>query len=157
MTMIVQPRDGRGYVMIPQSPEGVGYYTYGNPGFGVNQYIHPKMLTLIFAVEREWQTMDCRQFGVGDISSAGGSAVDGHDSHRTGLDVDIRPLRKDGKHIGCVYQDKEYDRAGTEKLINLFRTLAPAPLLILFNDTKIMGVRLWPRHDDHFHMQLIQR
>lgn len=154
MTMIIQPRDDRGFVMIPQMPEGGGYYTYGNPGSGANQYVHPRMLTLIFAVEREWQTMDSRRFGVGDISSAGGTAVNDHESHRTGLDVDIRPLRKNGKHVACVYQDKDYDRSATERLINLFKALAPAPLLILFNDSKIAGVRPWPRHDDHFHVQL---
>ncbi|MYM39927.1 hypothetical protein [Duganella qianjiadongensis] len=55
MTIIIHPRDDRGFVMIPQIPEGTGYYTYGNPGSGVNQYVHPRMLTLIFAVEREWR------------------------------------------------------------------------------------------------------
>jgi hypothetical protein len=151
--MIVQPHDNRGFFMIPLAPSDAGYYTYGAPGGGVNQYAHPKLLTLILAVEREWQAIDTRRFGVGDISAAGGLKVPGHDSHRRGLEVDIRPLRKDGKEIACWYQDAAYDRAGTEKLIALFRRLAPSPVSIFFNDLKIRGVRPWAKHDNHFHLQ----
>lgn len=153
MVQIVQPRDNRGFVMIPQAPEDAGYYAYGDPGAGVHQYVHPQMLSLILAVEREWQAIDARKFGVGDISSAGGPKMDGHESHRRGVEVDIRPMRKDGLHIGCTYQDSAYDRAGTEKLIKLFRAFAAGPLLIFFNDIKIPGVRPAAKHDNHFHVQ----
>jgi penicillin-insensitive murein endopeptidase len=27
-----QPKDGRGFFMLPQAPEGAGYYVYGTPG-----------------------------------------------------------------------------------------------------------------------------
>lgn len=104
------------------------------------------MLSLIFAVEREWQATETRKFGVGDISSAGGKKMFGHDSHKRGLEVDIRPLRMDGEHIPCTYQEKAYDRTATEKLIYLFRLLAPGPLLIFFNDLKITGVRPLDKH-----------
>jgi penicillin-insensitive murein DD-endopeptidase len=153
MVQIVQPRDGRGFVMIPQAPEDAGYYVYGDPGAGVNQYVHPQMLSLILAVEREWQAIETRKFGIGDISSAGGPKMWGHDSHRRGVEVDIRPLRKDGKQIGCVYYDDAYDRAGTEKLIKLFRACSASPLLVFFNDIKIPGVRPLAKHDNHFHLQ----
>lgn len=153
MAQIIQPHDNRGFFMIPQAPEDAGYYVYGDPGAGVNQFVHPKMMTLLLAVEREWQAIDSRKFGVGDISTADGPRMSGHDSHRRGVEVDIRPLRKDGKQVGCVYQDSAYDRGGTEKLINLFRTCATGPLLIFFNDIRILGVRPLPRHDNHFHVQ----
>lgn len=157
MAQIIQPHDSRGFFMIPQVPEDAGYYVYGVPGAGVNQYVHPKMLNLIVAVEREWQAIDIRKFGVGDISSAGGPKLKNHDSHRHGVEVDIRPLRKDGKQAGCTYRDAAYDRAGTEKLINLFRACAVGPLLIFFNDAKIPGVRPLPKHDNHFHVQFCQQ
>jgi len=153
MAQIIQPRDSRGFVMIPQAPEDAGYYVYGDPGAGVNQYVHPNMLTLIFAVEREWQVIEPRKFGVGDISAAGGPKLLGHDSHRRGVEVDIRPIRKDGKQEGCIYQDAAYDRSATETLINLFRSCATGPLLIFFNDIKIPGVRPLAKHDNHFHVQ----
>jgi murein endopeptidase len=151
--MIVGSKDIRGFFMLPQAPEEAGYYVYGTPGGGVNQYAHPKMVNLILAVEREWQASDVRKFGVGDISSAGGPKMAGHDSHRRGLEADIRPLRIDGKNIACRYQDAEYDRAGTEKLIHLFRSLASSPVDIFFNDVAIPGVRPLKKHDHHFHVQ----
>lgn len=153
MTAIIQPHDQRGFFMLPQAPADAGYYAYGKPGAGVNQYAHPTMMTLILAVEREWQTSETRQFGVGDISAAGGPKVRGHNSHRRGLEVDIRPLRKDGLHIACNYHEDVYDRIATEKLINIFRSCAPGPLLIFFNDLKIPGVRPLEKHDNHFHVQ----
>ena len=153
MVQIIQPHDSRGFFMIPQAPDDAGYYVYGDPGAGVNQYVHPQMLTLILAVEREWQAIDARKFGVGDISSAGGPKMSGHVSHRLGIEVDIRPVRKDGKQLGCTYRDGAYDRTGTEKLITLFRTCAAGPLLIYFNDVKIPGVKPRVKHDNHFHIQ----
>ncbi|HZX25650.1 MAG TPA: penicillin-insensitive murein endopeptidase [Telluria sp.] len=153
MTAIIQPHDQRGFFMLPQAPADAGYYVYGNPGGGINQYAHPRMMSLILAVEREWQGSETRQFGVGDISAADGPKVRDHNSHRRGLEVDIRPVRKDGLHIACTYQDSAYDRNATEKLINLFRACAPNPILIFFNDMKIPGVRPLAKHDHHFHVQ----
>lgn len=153
MVQTIQPYDSRGFVMIPQAPEDAGYYVYGDPGAGVNQFVHPKMLTLILAVEREWQAIDYRKFGVGDISAAGGPKMSGHDSHRSGVEVDIRPIRKDGRQVGCTYRDGLYDRTATERLITLFRNCAASPLLIFFNDVKIPGVKPLAKHDNHFHVQ----
>lgn len=153
MAIPIQPKDKRDYRMIPQAPEDAGYYAYGDPGNGVVQFAHPKLMTLILAVEREWQATETRKFGVGDISAAGGTKRPDHDSHRSGLEVDIRPMRKDGEHTGCRYQDPAYDREATEKLIDLFRAMAPGPLLIYFNDSKIAGVRPLAKHDNHFHVQ----
>ena len=30
----VQPRDKRGFFILPQAPEDAGYYVYGTPGRG---------------------------------------------------------------------------------------------------------------------------
>ena len=84
--------------MLPQAPEGAGYYVYGTPTKGASQYANPKLLTIILAVERAWQLTDARQFGIGNISLAGGIKHPDHDSHMKGLEVDVRPLRKDGRH-----------------------------------------------------------
>ena len=150
--MEVLPQDSRGIFMLPQAPEEAGYYVYGTPDRGQAQYAHPKMMTLILAVERQWALIDRRKFGVGNICVAGG--VDfGHRSHRTGLEVDVRPLRKDGHHTGVTYLSSDYDREGTAQLIALFRTCAPGMLVIFFNDTQIPGTRPLIRHDDHFHVQ----
>ena len=73
----VQPKDSRGHFMLPQAPEGAGYYVYGTPGNGASQYANPRLLNIILAVERQWQLFDARKFGIGNISLAGGDYTPG--------------------------------------------------------------------------------
>lgn len=116
--MQMQPKDSRSYFMLPQAPEDAGYYVYGKldgiPSKGASQYAHPSLMTAILRVEREWRQYDNRKFGIGDISLAGGGNHPDHESHEKGVDVDVRPLRKDGKHTPVTWKDKEYDFAATE-------------------------------------------
>ncbi|WP_332876178.1 hypothetical protein [Massilia sp. S19_KUP03_FR1] len=146
------PEDSRGLFMLPQAPEGAGYYVYGTPPDGAAQYAHPTMMTLLLAVEREWALIERRKFGVGNISVAGGLDF-GHKSHRKGLEMDVRPLRKDGHHTGVTYVSPDYDREATALLIELFHTCAPGRLVIFFNDTRVPGARTLDKHNDHFHVQ----
>lgn len=103
---VFQPPDSRGFFMLPQAPEGAGYFVYGDvndiPGTGPQgQYAHPNLLTVIFHIEREWQAMCDRKFGIGYISIAGGGIFLPHRTHRTGADTDCQPVRKDrltGQH-----------------------------------------------------------
>jgi penicillin-insensitive murein endopeptidase len=148
----VAPQDSRGLFMLPQAPEGAGYYVYGTPGNGAAHYAHPNMMTLLCAVEREWALIDSRKFGVGNISVAGGLDF-GHKSHRKGLEVDVRPLRKDGGRYPVTYLSPDYDRQATLVLIQLFQACAAGPLVIFFNDGKIPGTRPLVNHNDHFHVQ----
>lgn len=161
------PKDTRGYFMLPQAPEGSGYYVYGNiggvPGTGHRaQYAHPSLMTLLLCIEREWQAIDDRKFGVGNISIDGGGEYDGHATHRKGLEVDIRPVRKDkltGQAARLTRFDDVYDREATIKLIRLFAWQVTVRL-IYFNDEQVQKsiggsrVRFAPRHDDHFHVEL---
>ena len=150
--LAVAPQDERGLFMLPQAPEEAGYYVYGTPINGAAQFAHPNMMSLIFAVEREWALIETRKFGVGNISVAGGRAF-GHKSHRKGLEVDVRPLRKDGRHIPVTFLSPDYDRHATQRLIQLFRDCVAAPLVIFFNDGKIPGTQPLEKHNDHFHVQ----
>lgn len=150
----ISPIDSRGYFMLPQAPEDAGYYVYGTPGQGASQYAHPRLMTIILFVEREWQRIDQRKFGVGNISLAGGAKHPDHQSHMKGLEVDVRPLRTDGRRDPVRYFDSAYDRAATEKLIGIFRSYAPGNLKIFFNDNRIPGVRHQDRHDNHFHFEV---
>ena len=148
-----QAQDSRGYFMLPQAPEDAGYYVYGTPGAGAFQYAHPAMIKLIMCVEREWSTIDNRKFGVGNISLAGGLANKDHATHVDGLQVDVRPLRKDGHHASVNWhQTEQYDRNATGILIGLFFA-HPFVKKILFNDSSVYpGVKQWIHHDDHFHV-----
>jgi hypothetical protein len=151
-------QDSRGFFMLPRSPAEAGWYTYGRfngaPDLGAYQYPHPVMMQAILRVGLEWQAIDKRRFGVGNISLAGGPKNKDHKGHRTGLQVDMRALRKDGREAPVTWTDLQYDREGTAKLIDLFRTFAPVTL-VLFNDTSIPFVKPAEHHDDHFHLELM--
>jgi murein endopeptidase len=150
----VQPKDSRGYFMLPQRPEGAGYYTYGTPSNGAGQYAHPALLTVLFWVEREWQAIDKRRIGVGNISQANGVKYPRHHSHIDGLQVDVRAIRIDGMQSPVTrFQRDQYDRKATAKLIAIFFS-HPLVRSVLFNDTEIQGVRPWEGHDDHFHVEI---
>ncbi|PIF12143.1 penicillin-insensitive murein endopeptidase [Janthinobacterium sp. 13] len=163
----LQPKDMRGYFMLPQAPEGAGYYVYGNVGGRLNtghlaQYAHPNLMTLILCIEREWQAIDERKFGIGNISVAGGTEYDGHATHQKGLEMDIRPVRNDkltGQGARLTRFDPAYDRDATTSLIRLFARHMMVRV-IYFNDTevqKVIGggrVRSAMRHDDHFHVEI---
>ncbi|MBB3121890.1 penicillin-insensitive murein endopeptidase [Pseudoduganella violacea] len=161
----IQPRDSRGYVMLPQAPEDAGYYVYGNVGHvrgtgHLAQYAHPNLLSLIFFIEREWQAVDERKFGIGNISLAEGRKYE-HDGHRKGIEMDIRPVRKDkltGEAARCSRFDvKVYDREATIKLICLFLQ-HPMVSKVFFNDDKVQQacgrVRSLKGHDDHIHIEI---
>jgi len=149
----VQPKDSRGYFMLPQAPEDAGYYVYGTPEQGKGQYAHPAMMTLLFFIEREWQVTDCRKFGVGNISLAGGGKFKPHATHKDGLQVDIRPLRKDGAHVPICYYQAGYDKKATARLIGFFQA-HPAVIKVYFNDLSIAGVLPLVDHDNHFHVEI---
>lgn len=150
-------QDSRGFFMLPQAPMDSGYYVYGKlygqPAKGAYQYAHPLMITAVLRVACEWQSIDNRRFGVGDISLPGGINTPDHGGHKSGLNVDIRPLRKDGREEPVTWSSQHYDQDGTRKLIHLFRVFAPV-LNILFNDPGIPFLLMADKHNDHFHLNL---
>lgn len=146
-------QDSRKFFVLPQGYEGGGYYTYGTPGEGRSQYAHPRLISLIGLIAMTWSGTDDRKFGVGNISLADGVRHPDHVTHRSGLEVDIRPLRKDGKPLPCTIRDPQYDRIATAKLIKLFLGSAGVRKVI-FNDSSIPHVRRGAGHDNHFHVEL---
>ena len=165
----IQPRDQLGHFMLPQAPEEAGYYVYGNvrgiPGTGhLAQYARHSMMSMILWLDREWQAIDNRKFGIGNISVANGAKYE-HDTHMKGIEMDVRPLRKDGmvgQAARCSYQDKAiYDCEATIKLVRLFLQY-PTAKLVYFNDDKVQRacggrVTSCPGHNDHLHFALLER
>ncbi len=149
----VAAQDKRGFFILPQAFEGGGYYVYGTPRGRRGQYAHSKMISVLQTVACNWCHIDGRRFGVGNISLENGELFAPHRTHRNGLQVDIRTIRKDGRHIPCSRLETAYDQEATAKLIKLF---LQHPLVdhIRFNDLAIAGVRPLKRHDDHFHVEL---
>lgn len=151
MVLELQPKDTRNYFMLPQAPEEAGYYVYGIPGRGAFQYAHPAMMSAILLLSRQWQAIDKRKFGIGNISLAGGVSSADHGTHRSGLEVDVRAIRKDGLHLPVSCYQPQYDHDATAALIALFFSY-PGISSILFNGPKIANVKKWPDHNDHFHV-----
>lgn len=150
-------QDKRGFFMLPRFPSDSGYYNYGlmdkKPDRGGYQYPHPIMMQAILRVALEWHSVDRRRIGIGNISRADAYDDGEHGTHRNGLQVDIRPMRKDGLEVPVVWTDRQYDRAATAKIIGLFRTFSPVRL-VYFNDTSIPFVTPMVGHHDHFHVDL---
>lgn len=146
-------QDTRGFFVLPQGFEGGGYYVYGTPGNGRGQFAHPRMMTVIQTVACEWCQVDSRKFGVGNISLADGVRFQPHRSHRSGLEVDVRAIRRDGREAPCNRLDGQYDQGATAKLIGLFLQ-QPMVKAVRFNDISIPGVRSLAGHNDHFHVEV---
>jgi hypothetical protein len=77
-----------------------------------------------------------------------------HKSHKTGLCIDIRPVRNDGKRGGLTYNDSSYSYSATQKLISLSKKAGASS--IYFNDPKIInsisGVSYMGGHNNHIHL-----
>lgn len=167
--MPIQPRDPLGRFMLPQAPEEAGYYVYGNvrgvPNTGhLAQYADHKLMSMIFWLDREWQAVDDRKFGIGNISIASGIRYE-HSTHMKGIEMDVRPVREDGmvgQSARCSYQDAAvYDCDATIKLVRLFLQY-PTAKLVYFNDDKVQracGGRVTSchGHNDHLHFEIAER
>lgn len=110
------------------------------------------MLSLIFWVERSWAATDARKFGIGNISVADGAKFRPHATHRDGLQVDVRALRRDGKHAGVRWYQADDDSAATARLIAIFNA-HPLVDKVFFNDSKVPKVFPLQHHDNHFHVE----
>jgi hypothetical protein len=77
-----------------------------------------------------------------------------HKSHETGLDVDVRPMRQDGREADVTIFEKHYSRELTSELIRLFQTQLELPVhVIFFNDPLVPGVQAQEGHHNHFHVR----
>jgi Penicillin-insensitive murein endopeptidase/Putative peptidoglycan binding domain len=138
-------------VALPAS--GTGYYAYSP---STQQYGHPATIRAIQAIGAAWQRAHPRgpRIGIGDLSVRGGGPMRGHASHQRGLEVDIRPLRADGRDTPTTIRSPEYSRALTQELVDLIRANRVLRVRsILFNDPKVRGVQHWPGHDNHLHVR----
>jgi hypothetical protein len=135
---------------------GPGYYSY-HPGPGLQrQFGLPETIRVLQLIGARWQRAHPNgpRIGIGDISKRGGGPLHGHASHRLGVDVDVRPLRNDGREADVTYKSPAYSRALTQELVNLIRSNAVLRVkYIFFNDPSVMDVTRWPNHDDHLHVR----
>lgn len=100
----------------------------------------------------------------GDAGFEHGGAIAGHASHRTGMDIDLWPIRTDSLQCTAgriTWQSATYDRAATRTLLQLLRSTAPGHIkLIFFNDPVLIQEGLaqsYPNHDNHLHVRYCER
>jgi hypothetical protein len=97
---------------------------------------------------------------VGDLGHRYGGEIAGHVTHEHGLDVDLRPIRDDGRQCstrGTFWWHAGYDRDATRQLVRAIRATARGHVKeILFNDPSLVAEGLTVRsagHDDHLHVR----
>ncbi len=139
--------------LLPSS--GAGFYSYGNrkKQFGV-----PSVIEALIESAAVWNTRNPGyDIGIGEISLQWGGNS-GHQSHRTGVDVDIRPLRNDGQHLGTNVNADSYNGSLTASLIGTITDFSYRVdvnvALVFFNDSSgIPGTQFAQGHEDHFHVR----
>lgn len=124
---------------------------------GIHQYGQQSSIDATLAVASTWHALHPdRPMAIGHISLRGGGDISGHVTHEDGVDLDIRPERKDGQNIEVDIFDSQYDRALTTELINLWWEKAPVDL-VYFNDPTVIAAKLSRQasnHHHHFHVKL---
>jgi penicillin-insensitive murein endopeptidase len=171
-----QKRPADDWEHLDQNPEwgegGAGYYTYGKmpPGMAGTkadfQYGKPEAMQFIIdVVNRVQVSPKYTPFGIGNISLAGGRGSGDHKGHISGLEIDVRPARNDGRQgpdDGLTYRHAAYDRAATRRLIKAFQDTGRAEF-VLFNDPELIAefkgfVRRDSKvHDNHLHVKVRPR
>lgn len=139
--------------LLPE--RGPGFVAYGRPARGYDQYGTASTIAAIVRIGAAWARKSTVPFSIGDISLEGGGPMPSHASHQTGLDVDMRPLRKDGQNLRITWREREYDQHLTRRLIETIRENADIEL-ILFNDPDLVRAglcRKYAGHDNHLHLR----
>jgi penicillin-insensitive murein endopeptidase len=143
---------------LPQS--GTGFVTNNRGASGEFQFGQKSSIDAALAVAAAWDGIHSqRPFSIGQISKKGGGPFPPHKSHRLGVDIDVRPMRTDGKNEHVTIDDPEYDRALTTELIELWWEKAPVQA-VFFNDPTVIQKGLSQAvagHGNHFHVRLRMR
>jgi hypothetical protein len=138
---------------------GAGYYSYrpAREQFGLSQTIQA-----LQAIGLAWQRAHPNgpRLGIGGISLRGGGPFPPHKSHQLGVDVDIRPLRKDGKDGkndgATTFRSATYSLPLTQQLVDLIHKNGVLPVrFVLFADTRVRGTHEDKSHYRHLHVRFI--
>lgn len=135
-------------------------YSVGN---GPANWGTSEAIATLESVGRTVVSLGYGRVAVGDVSFEHGGPIPGHDTHRVGLDVDVRPLRRANDQCavaGTTWRSSAYDRAATRTMILKFRAYAAGHIkVIFFNDPVLIGEGLttWHSgHDDHVHVRFCE-
>lgn len=130
-------------------PHGSGFYRYSPAD---RQYGTDQLLRAILDTGATLHRQGL-EYGVGDLSFTQGGHMPPHKTHQSGRHADLRPLRNDRAHGPTSIGDPTYSRDATRTLVETL--LANSSVRrVLFNDTEIPGVRTFPGHHNHLHIEV---
>ena len=136
---------------------GVGFVTNNRGANGEFQFGQQNSIEAAIRVAAAWnEPHPDKPFSVGQISKKGGGTMPPHKSHKLGVDIDVRPMRKDGKNVPVDITHPQYDRELTTELIDSWWRNAPVQN-VFFNDqtTIASGLSQFVNgHGNHFHVRL---
>ena len=99
-----------------QLTDGPGIFGYYSPE---KRYGTASTIAALYEVGRIWQLRRAApRVGVGD-SLRGGGDIEGHASHQTGRDVDLRPMKNDGTEGPVTWKQAKYSHSLTQELIDI--------------------------------------
>ena len=135
-------------------------YSVGN---GPANWGTAEAIATLEAVGRTVVSLGYGRIAVGDVSFELGGPLPGHETHRVGLDIDVRLLTRTRNQCavaGTNWRSSGYDRAATRTMILKFRAFAAGHVkLIYFNDPVLIreGLTTWHTgHDDHLHVRFCE-
>lgn len=120
-----------------------------------SHYGKPEVIDLLLKIGELWAATRTTPISIGPISRKNGERFPPHRAHRQGIEVDIRPMRKDGRNLPVFVGSKMYDAAQTRDLVQMLRMHAKVKL-ILFNDSGMVKdglTRHYPNHSNHLHVR----
>jgi hypothetical protein len=134
---------------LTDGPGIFGYYSADK------RYGTASTIAALIEVGRIWKLRrGAPRVGIGDISLQGGGDIAGHDSHETGRDVDIRPLRNDGTEGPITWSQAKYSGDLTQELVDIIYANGVVKVNVIgFNDPNIQGCVNWNNHDNHLHVR----
>ncbi len=135
------------FVLLPPL-SGNGYYSYSPLA---QQYGTQRTIDTIVRICQDWFRNQRCLVGIGDMSFPDGHAMRPHKGHADGKCIDLRPLRKDRINSPVSIHSASYDRASTDLLVRSLLAHANVSK-ILFNDSRIHGVKRSAGHDNHLHV-----
>jgi hypothetical protein len=134
-----------GFVRLP---DGVGYKYVGSENA---RYCTPETAKKIQKIGEEWDASHPGgQLGINDMSRADGGPVPPHSAHRSGNEVDIRPINTADNGGPCIIGQADYSQPLTKDLVTT--VYSNGGKSILFNDTTVGAVKPYAKHSNHLHV-----
>lgn len=134
--------------------QGVGFVAYNREARG-DQFGTKETILKAQEIAKEWYKLHPEALiQYGDISYLYGGDTPDHATHEKGLDIDLRPFRKDAKLLGVTYQDSNYSQSLTREFLKMIKGKVRG---VYFNDPILIKEKLCSHsagHQNHLHIMM---